>query len=501
MVPIACKPIMREGPAMIQGVKCKRKLNVLTNDQVDAIHEASLTILEKTGVRYDSASAHERLVRMGAVKHPTRKNVLTFPRSMVEDSIKRIPHYGRYYARNPENDLVFDGEHQFAHPLGGNPLILDLETGDSRMSTMKDVGDTAKIMDALPTVCSIGNFVVATDVPPQLLVMKTMEATMRNTSKCISGYALKVEEVDVFAKMWAVVAGGLEEIRKRPLFTVYGSPSSPLTYDEHASDVMLRGAEYGVPVDLVPCPIAGGTAPLTIAGGLAQQNAELLGGVMMVQTVDDKLPIQYSGRLSVMDLRSGNNIWGVPEMALMSAATVQIAHRYNMIADVYGVTTDVNGWDTQIGLERMMAALVPSMAGADSLSGIGGAWGNAGSYEMLVIDDEIYKNVFRVAHGIDVDDDRLALDVIDAVGPMGNFLAQMHTMTYLKKGEVRMSDLFDKRTSERVRAEGFKPLQVAAREKAQKILKEHEVVPLDRDIDEQLTKVIKEAEKTLLGRG
>jgi trimethylamine--corrinoid protein Co-methyltransferase len=263
---------------------------------------------------------------------------------------------------------------------------------------------------------------------------------------------------------------------------------------------MLRGAEYGVPVDLVPCPIAGGTAPITLAGGLAQQNAELLGGVMMVQTVDDKLPIQYSGRLSVMDLRSGNNIWGVPEMALMSAATVQIAHKYNMIADVYGVTTDVNGWDMQVGLERMMAALVPSMAGADSLSGIGGAWANAGSYEMLVIDDEIYKNVYRIAHGIDVDDDRLALDVIDKVGPMGNFLAQMHTMTYLRKGEMMISDLFDKRTSERVRTEGFRPLHVVAKDKVKKILEEHEVVPLDRDVEQELTKTVKEAEKTLLGR-
>ena len=476
-------------------------MNVLTNEQVDAIHEASMEILEKTGVRYDSPNAYERLVRMGGIKHPTRKNVLTFPRSMVDDAIKKIVPYGRYYARNPENNLVFDGETQYAHPLGGNPQMLDLETGESRMSTLKDVEDTTKIQDALPTVCSVGNFVVATDVPPQMLVIKTMEATMRNTSKCTSGYALKVEEVDVIAKMWAAVAGGMEELRKKPLFTVYGSPSSPLTYDEHASDVMIRGAEYGAPVDLVPCPITGGTAPITLAGGLAQQNAELLGGIMLVQTVNDKLPIQYSGRLSCLDLRSGNNVWGVPEMALMSAATVQIAHRYNMIADVYGVTTDVNGWDMQVGLERMMSALMPAMAGADSLSGIGGAWANAGSYEMLVIDDEIFKTIFRIVHGIDVDDDRLALGVIDSVGPMGNFLAQMHTMKYLKQGEMRISPLFDKRTDEKVRKEGFKPLHIAAKKAVKKILKEHEVTPLDRDIDQEITKIVKEAGNKLLGKG
>ncbi len=485
---------------MIQGEKCKYRLKVLSDEQVDSIHEASLRILEKTGVRYDSPDAYERVLKNGAVKHPTRKNVLTFPRSMVEDAIKRIPHYGGYAARDPKNDLVFDGEHQYAHCLGGNPLMFDLETGESRRSTLKDVEDSTKIMDALPTCHSISNFVVATDVPPQLLVIKTMEAMMKNTSKCLSGYALKVEEVDTFLKMWSAVAGGPEEIRKRPLFSVYGSPSSPLTYDEHAADVMVRGAEYGVPVDIVPCPITGGTAPITLSGGLAQQNAELLGGVMLVQTVDDKLPMQYSGRLSMLDLRSGNNIWGVPEMALASAATVQIAHKYNMIADVYGVTTDANMWDTQIGIERMMAALVPALAGADSLSGIGGGWNNAGSYEMLVIDDEIYENVFRIVRGIEVDEGRLATDLIDKVGHMGNYLAQTHTMDYFRKGEMRVSPLFDKRTSERARKEGVRPLHVTAKDVVKKILKEHEVTPLDTDVEQEISRIVKEAEKELLGR-
>ncbi len=491
---------IEEAISMLQGEMCKYRLKVLTDEQVDAIHEASLKILEKTGVRYDSNDAYERLLKNGAAKHPTRKNVLTFPRGVVEDAIKRIPPYGSFAARDPKNDIAFDGEHLFAHCLGGNPLMFDLETGESRRSTLKDVEDTTKIMDALPTCHSISNFVVATDVPPQLLVIKTMEAMMKNTSKCISGYALKVEEVDTLLKMWSAVAGDAEEIRKRPLFTVYGSPSSPLTYDEHAADVMLRGAEYGVPVDIVPCPITGGTAPITLSGGLAQQNAELLGGVMLVQTVNDKLPMQYSGRLSMLDLRSGNNIWGVPEMALASAATVQIAHKYNMIADVYGVTTDANIWDTQIGLERMMAALVPAMAGADNLSGIGGGWDNAGSYEMLVIDDEIYENVFRIVRGIEVDEGRLATDLIDKVGPMGNYLAQTHTMEYFRKGEMRVSPLFDKRTSERVRKEGVRPLHVAAKDVVKRILKEHEVTPLDSEVEQEISRIVKDAEKDIFGK-
>jgi len=485
----------------MEGVKVNYRLKVLTDDQVDRIHEASLKILEKTGVRFDSEDSRKRLMKAGATKHPTRKDVLLFPRSMTLDAIKKIVPYGTYYARDPKNDMTFDGEHMFAHCVGGNPNILDIETGVTRMATLEDVEKTCRVMDALENCHSIGNLVVATDVPPELLVIKTQEAMMKNSSKCISGYALNVPTIDLLAKMWACVTGGIEELRKRPLLDVYASPSSPLTYDAHASDVMVRGAEYGVPVDIVPCPICGGTATITIAGGLAQQNAELLAGVMLVQTVSTKVPIQYSGRLSMMDLRTGKNIWGVPEMALASAATVQIAHKYRMIADVYGVTSDANDWGVQMGLERMNLALVPAMAGADNLSGIGGAWEAAASYELLVIDNEIYSDVFRTVSGIGVNDERLALDIIDKVGPMGNYLAQQHTMKYLRMGEIRNSALYDKRTGERAKKDGIKPLQVAAREAVKKILKEHEPTPLGRDVEKDLAQIVKEAERKLLGKG
>ncbi|MCJ7562796.1 MAG: trimethylamine methyltransferase family protein [Thermoplasmata archaeon] len=480
----------------MDGIKCGLKLKVLTDGQVDAIHEATLKILEKTGVRFDSENALNRLIAAGAAKHPTRKNVLTFSRSMVEESIKKITPYGTYLARDPKNDVKFDGETTFAHSLGGNPLMKDIDTGEPRMATLKDVEDATKLMDALPNCHTISNLVVATDVPPEILPIKTMEAMIKNTSKCVSGYALNIPTVDAMVKMWAAVAGGMDELMKRPLFSVYGSPSSPLTWDAHAADVMLKGAEYKSFVDIVPCPICGGTAPVTLSGGLAQQNAELLSGVMLVQTVSTKIPMQYSGRLSMLDLRTGKNIWGVPEMGLASAATVQIAHKYKMIADVYGVTTDANDWGMQVGLERMMSGMLPAMAGADNLSGIGGAWDNAASYEMLVIDNEIYADIFQMMRGISVDDNKLALDIIDKVGPMGNYLAQMHTMKNMK--DIRISSLYDKRPADKARKDGIRPLHELARDQAKKILKEHQPTPLDKDQLRELEKVVKESEKILM---
>ena len=151
-----------------------------------------------------------------------------------------------------------------------------------------------------------------------------------------------------------------------------------------------------------------------------------------------------------------------------------------------------------MGLERMIAALPPALAGADNLSGIGGAWENCGSLAMMVLDDETYADVFRLIRGIDVDEDRLALDVIDKVGPMGNFLAQRHTMKYLREGEMRNSPLWDKRTMDRAKAEGIRPIQEAAKERARQILREHRPTPLDPDVRRELARFVDEGSKVLL---
>jgi trimethylamine--corrinoid protein Co-methyltransferase len=185
-------------------------------------------------------------------------------------------------------------------------------------------------------------------------------------------------------------------------------------------------------------------------------------------------------------------------MALASAATVQIAHKYKMIADVYGVTMDGHIADIQAGIERAQSAFIPALAGADNLSGIGGAWDNAAGYEMLIIDNEIYADVFRAVRGFDVNDDTLALELIDKVGPMGNFLASPHTMKHLRLGELRYSQLYDKRTGEKANRDGVRPLPEVAKETCKKILKEHVPDPLDKDVERELSKIVKDAERQLM---
>jgi len=473
-------------------------VKVLTDEQVEMIHEASLTVLERTGIRFDSTDARQRLVRAGAISHPVKKDVVTFPRSVVEATIKGIPREVTYFARDSDWDVKYDGEHAFPYSGGGDPKMMDINTGTVRPSTYADVEDAARLGDALENNHIASHLVIANDVPPEMIELRTMEAAMKNSAKVMSHHATSAETVENMVKMWSCVAGGEEEFRKRPLFSLASSPSSPLTYTNHVSEVLIRSAELGVPFSVIPCPISGGTGPVTLGGSLALQNAEALAGLVLIQTVAPSLPSVYCGRVCFMDPRTGRDLWGVPEEGLVSAAIVQLAKRYNMIADTCGMSSDITRWDLQIGFERMMTALVPMMAGAESISGIGGGWEGASSLEMMVIDNEVYDDIARIMKGITIDDDRLGLDLIDEVGHMGNFLAQHHTIDHLRKGELRLSQLWDKRPSGMASREGFKPLVEAARDRVKKILSEHSPMPLDKDVEKDIGRILKEAQKALV---
>jgi len=474
------------------------RLKVLTDNQLDMIHEATLTILERTGIRYDSEDARRRLLKAGAAAHPTRKGVMVFPRTMVEDAIKSVTHKNTFYARDQKWDIEYDGEHMFPYAGGGDPKILDLETGRPRPSTFADVEMAARLGDALENNHYASGVVMATDVPGELLVLKTMEATMKNSGKPAAGYAPNKESVDFLVRMWACVSGGTEQLRKRPLFSLGGSPSSPLTFAERNCESLLRSVEHGIPFSTLPCPICGETGPMSLGGALAQQNAEQLGGIMLIQTVTTRLPTIYSGRVCIMDPRSGRDLWGTPEEALVSAAIVQLARRYKMVSDTNGMGSDITRWDMQMGYENMMTGLIPALAGAESISGLGSGWEGASSLEMMVINNEVFNDISRIMRGIQVEELRLETDLIDKIGHMGSFLTERHTMDTLRRGEVRISSLWDRRSSERTAKEGFKPIQETAKDRVLELIREHVPEPLDRDIDEEIGRVMKEAAKTFM---
>ena len=303
--------------------------------------------------------------------------------------------------------------------------------------------------------------------------------TVKNTLKPVNGPGVHtVDDVRRLHEMAQVVFGA------EPALSVGVSPVSPLNFLGHVAPVILEVARRKLPLGPLPCPNVGATSPMSLAGSLVQQNAENLATIVLAQLVSPGLPIVYCGRLSVVSMRSGSPIWGNPEMGMMSAATVQIGHYYHLPVNVYGLAASGFAPDIQSGYERAINAIVPALAGADELSGVGEMAGGTNSCNaQIVVDNDIYGEVMRVRRGFTVDEDSLAVDVIaHAMSTTRNFLGEKHTRKYLRGGEVWEGRLGVKEIGWEMWQNAGYPTAIDRAERvAADILTRHEVTPLPEE--------------------
>jgi trimethylamine--corrinoid protein Co-methyltransferase len=282
--------------------------------------------------------------------------------------------------------------------------------------------------------------------------------------------------------------------------TLSVSPVSPLTFPDHEVEAMLEIARQGIAFAPLPCPTAGATAPFSIAGAIAQQAAEVLVALVLAQLVHPGLPMIFCGRLAMMDPRTGISVWGGIEMGLASAGTVQLGHRYGLPVNVYGFSTNSHVLDIQNGFERALNAVIPALAGADELSGIGEMEaGVMSTYAQMVADNEFASSIHRVRRGFIADEDTLAVDVIAKVmnGPR-NFLGQKHTMKYLKNGEMFVTKLAERGSWETWETGGRQGLAEQAQAESERILREHQVEPLSDSQSKELDAIMASAERELV---
>jgi trimethylamine--corrinoid protein Co-methyltransferase len=284
----------------------------------------------------------------------------------------------------------------------------------------------------------------------------------------------------------------------REMLSLSVSPVSPLFFPDDILEALLEIARLGIPFGPLPCPTAGATSPFSIAGSLAQQNAEVLACVVLAQLVQPGLPVIYCGRLAVMDPRSGASIWGCVELGLLSAGTVQIGHAYNLPVNVYGFSTNAHTLDIQNGYERALNAAIPALAGADELSGIGEMEaGVSGSYAQMVCDNEFAGGIARLRKGFSADEGALAVDVIAQVmRGARNFLGQKHTLSYLRSGEVWLTELAERGARESWQEQGRQGMAERAQSKAERLLAEHQVPPLSPQQERELDAIMAAAERS-----
>lgn len=457
------------------------RLRVLGEQGVQQIHAASLRILSKVGVVLTHPGARDLLTAHGA---QVRGDRVLFPADLVEQCLAQCPPTVKAQGRDPARAIVLGDGSLHAHNVGGVPNILDAD-GRPRPATRQDNIQAARLLDALPNVSALTPFFTPQDVPAASMALWMYYDTVANTTKPVHGPGVQTaREVHALAEMARIAC-------PEGSVTIAVSPLSPLTFPDDVVAAMLEAARLGLPLGPLPCPILGATAPMSIAGGLAQQNAEVLASIVLAQLARPGLPIVYCGRLSAMDARTGLSVWGTPEIGLIGIGTVEIGHAYGLPVNVYGLCTDAHSPDIQSGYERMLNALLPTLAGADEISGIGEMQGGmVGSPAQMVIDNAILDSVKRARRGLEVSQDSLAVDVTARVMDSSrNFLGQKHTVKYLRQGEV-LQTRFAGRQADR-------GLIDHAREQASERLAHHQVPPLEDQQHTALREVIQAFERQI----
>jgi trimethylamine--corrinoid protein Co-methyltransferase len=428
----------------INPIAPRLRWDVLSPAEIEQIHEATLEVFAEVGIRFPSEKALDVLERGGClVDRATR--IVKLSRKVVMDAVASAPKEYVLAARDPECDMVIDGRHCYLSNDGSGVFVFDHDTGEKRPSTKADAAESARFVDALPSVSYYwGPVVTSQDVPAETKALHDAEAVLTNTSKHFQAVTCVGERAArSLVEMAAAIVGGTAELRKRPIISFMQCAVDPLAHDAPNLEANLVAAEHGLASGFMPMPLAAGTGPATLAGNLVIQNAEALSGVVMLQLAYPGAPVFFAGAPSVIDLKTGGYTGGSPEDYLLAGAATQLAHFYGIPMAMGTMATGAKEPDWQAAVDDSFSTFASVFTGADMMNGCGLLNGSKIlSYPHLVMETEIYGIVQKMAGGIDVNEETLALDTIKKVGPSGTYLAERHTRRHMK--EIWRPTVFDR---------------------------------------------------------
>jgi len=473
----------------------KPRINFLSQDELDAIHNASLEVLRRTGIKVMSKRALDILKKAGA-KVDYTSNHASIPGNLVEEALNMAPKTIIYAARNPKYDFVLDKQTPHFCAEGGPPFILDWETGEHRYSTSEDIARCSVIADYLDHVDLIWPLGAGMDVPAPMRYIVDMYTGLRNSEKHFEGDATNAKDAQYQIEIAAAIVGGREELRKRPIFSHVICTVSPLSYDKGMTEASIELARAGVPVAIMPMPAMGETGPATLAGTMVMNNAEFLGGLVIQEFASSGAPVVYSAAVGAVDFKTGMTIPS-PEGSLMRLGISQLTHYYDLPSEIGASGSLSKLLDTQAGYENAISLIAHILTPPDIVLGLGALEGaRLTSPEGMVIDNEIIDYALRFIQGFEVNDDTLAVDVINKVGPGGIYLGEKHTLEHFR--ERWMSRLSDIDSFETWQKKGSKPIDEVAREKVKEILATHKPEPIPEDVEKEISWILKRAETELL---
>lgn len=464
----------------------------LTASQVEVIHEASLVILEETGFAFEAGLGDtvEMLERAGARVDRSRYRIF-FPRDLVMQQVGKAPERFILHSRDGKNDLDL-GEDRVYLGTGGAALkVLDLETGQPRPSTLRDLYLFGQLVDQLENIHFFLRPCIPTDIPEALQDLNVVYACLKATSKHImvgvTDESGLLEVLDLASR----VAGSLEKLQEKPFLSVVSCFAvSPLRFCTVPLRIAQEACRRRIPVALSTAPLAGSTAPITLAGTLALVHAEELAGITVCQLTHPGAPVLYGALPETANLHTMGFQGGSVESAIMNAATHQLARRIRVPNYANSGHSDSKEPDAQAAWETAMSTLLASMGGCNYIHHAAGMLESSMtvSFEHFVMNDEIIGRALRVLKGITVDPEHLALEVIREIGPGGNFMIAPHTLTHLRREFFLGNGVTDAKPRIQWEEEGSLDTRVRARRIAQRLIARARASHLPEEVDRAIRK-------------
>jgi trimethylamine--corrinoid protein Co-methyltransferase len=464
---------------------------ILSDDQIEELHQATLEVMRRTGVRVDEPAAIEVFARAGCWVDGQR---VRFPAHLVEWAIEVTPSRVMLCDRLGRPAVALQGERAYFGTGSDTPNIIDPYTGQRRPVRKEDVARTSLLVDALPHLSFMMCSGIASDVHEAISDIHHFEAMVSNTLKPIAFTAWSLENLKNIIEMAEIVAGGAEDLQRKPFCALYTEPISPLMLGVEATQKLMYMAEKGLPTIFTPGLITGANGPVTIAGGLVQGNAEMLAGFVLAQLIREGAPLVYGGGILPIDMRTTLMSYASPEFMMGVCALKDMARHYRLPMFHFAGCSDAKTFDQQASLEGALWVMLAALNGGNLVHDVGYIDnGLTTSYQQLVVMDEVVGMVARFMGGVEVTEEMMAMDVIDEVGPGGHFLSHDHTYRHFR--ENWFPTLLDRSNYDTWVEKGKLTLGDRAAARARKLLEEHKPDPLPGAVAERLAAIVARAEE------
>ncbi len=460
----------------------------LSHDQVERLHHASLEILDRTGVCLYEDDCLDLLKKAGV--KVTEGNRARIPPGLVEWALSIAPKRVVLGDRNGSRVMPLERNNVFFGPGSDCPYVLDHRSGERRQGTLQDIVEAIHVCDALPNIDFLMSICIASDIDQGTADRYQMRAMLMNSTKPILFVTTEVEGCVDVVEMAEVVAGGEEELRRNPLGALYINVTSPLRHNQEALQKLMFMAEKGLPTTYTPVVLRGMSGPVTAAGAIALANAGELAGLVLAQLKREGTPVILTGGVNDMaDMRTMTDVYAAPENRVM---LVELAHYYGL--PIFGLAgaSDSKIPDEQAAAEAAFSLILETLCGAQMVHDVGYLeGGRLNSVEQIVICDELINYVKRFMTGLEISEETLALDIIDEVGPHGDFLGTKHTRKHFKKDWY--PTLFDRTNYDNWIVGGGETLLQRARARVDEILESHVPEPLPSDVQKQIDAIANRA--------